>query len=307
MRAEINKNVELVQILLFLTDQHDKTFQCINNKTYINSITEWFAPFKNHTAVKLTRELVINNNFVHIEPLRAILSLNSIIMDTSHELHDWGTAVRQFITDTDFDIFFAEQDSYYKWIIDNIDSCKTDEWINFIQKYFRQKPDEFKLIISPIKGNYGFSLNENGKQTAYTVRFMPKYDKDGNYTFEYDHFAKGIAHEYAHCFVNPTVELHTDLLSRHKDFFDKHINIPNFYNTDFAIINEYFVRAFQIRFMELNKDSFPDFDIQKEYFFQKESFIFIDKFISALMLFEDMTVEFSEFYMDNIDEILSGS
>lgn len=306
MKAEINKSVELVQILLFLTGQHDKTFQCTNNKTYVNSITEWFAPFKNHTAVKLTRELVLNKNFVHIEPLCAILSLDPIVMDTSHVLHDWGEAVKRFIADTDFDDFFVGQEPYYKWIIDNISSCKLDEWIDFIEKYFRQKPDDFKLIISPIKGNYGFSLNENGKRIAYTVRFMPKYDKDGNYTFEYDYFAKGIAHEYGHCFVNPTVEAHADILSRHKDFFDKHTNIPNFYNVDFAIINEYFVRAFQIRFMELNKVRFPNFDMQKEYFFQKESFIFIDKFISALKLFEALTVNFSDFYMNNIDEILCG-
>ncbi|MDE6032199.1 MAG: DUF4932 domain-containing protein, partial [Oscillospiraceae bacterium] len=168
MKAEINKSVELVQILLFLTGQHDKTFQCTNNKTYVNSITEWFAPFKNHIAVKLTRELVLNKNFVHIEPLIAILSLDPIIIDTSHELHDWGEAVKRFIADTDFDDFFVEQEPYYKWIIDNINSCKLDEWIDFIEKYFRQKPDDFKLIISPIKGNYGFSLNENGKRVAYT-------------------------------------------------------------------------------------------------------------------------------------------
>lgn len=307
MKAEINKSVELVQILLFLTGQHDKTFQCLNNKTYVNSITEWFAPFKGHIAVDLTRELVINENFVHIEPLCAILSLDSIIKDTNHKLHEWGAAVKRFVKDSGYDDFFVGQGSYYKWILDNIGSCKSDEWIGFIEKYFRRKPDDFRLIISPIKGNYGFSLNENGKRIAYTVRFMPKYDKDGNYTWEFDYFAKGIAHEYAHCFVNPTVEAHIDILSWHRDFFDKHADIPDFYNTNYAIINEYFVRAFQIRFMELNKDKFPDFDMQGEYLFQKKSFIFIDKFISALKLFETLNVDFTDFYINYIDEILQSA
>ncbi len=59
--------------------------------------------------------------------------------------------------------------------------------------------------------------------------------------------------------------------------------------------------------MELNKDRFPDFDIQREYFFQKKSFIFIDKFISALKLFETLNVDFTDFYINYIDEILQPS
>lgn len=135
---------------------------------------------------------------------------------------------------------------------------------------------------------------------------MPKYDINGNYSFEHDLFAKGLAHEYAHCFVNPTVEGKIGLLKNHGAFFDRHNNIPDFYNTDYAIINEYFVRAFQIRFMEINKNKFPLFDILKEYSFQKKSFIFIDSFISALKRFEASDVVFSEFYIDRIDEILSN-
>lgn len=304
MKAEINKKVELVQVLLFLSEQQDKTFQCLNNKKYVNSITQWFAPFKNHLAVQLTRNQIINNHFVHIKPICSILMFESIIADPSHELFKWASAVRQFISDTDFDGFIEQEQNYYRWIEDNISACNLDEWTDFIEKYFRQKPDEFHLIISPIIGNYGFSLDHNEKQIAYTVRFMPKYDKNGDYAFEFDYFAKGVAHEYAHCFVNPTVEKHIDILKRHKTFFDKHSNIPNFYNTDYAIINEYFVRAFQIRFMELNISEFPNFDIQKEYFFQKETFVFIDDFITALKRFEALAVDFSDFYSDNISKIL---
>ena len=34
MKAEINKRVELVQILLYLAQEQEKTVQYINNKTY---------------------------------------------------------------------------------------------------------------------------------------------------------------------------------------------------------------------------------------------------------------------------------
>lgn len=89
------------------------------------------------------------------------------------------------------------------------------------------------------------------------------------------------------------------------EIFEKHSAIRNFYNTDYAMINEYFVRAFQIRFMELHRALFPSFDIGKEYEYQRETFQFIDRFVEALRQFEETEVDFSEFYTERIEEILS--
>ena len=305
MKAEINKDIELVQILLYLSEQQDKTIQCINNKTYTAAISEWFAPYKTHPAVQITKDLIYNENFIHIRPLQAILSLKSIIASPEHPLYAWGPAVEDFRNTSDFDAFFDSQSDYYKWIIDHIASCDFDTWVCFIDAYFRQKPDEFRLVVCPIAGNYGFSMNENGKNVSYTVRFMPKYDENGTPDWNYDFFAKGIAHEYAHCFVNPVVEAHVDLLQMHPDFFAKHKDVPNFYNTDYAVINEYLVRAFQIRFMERNKTLFPSFDIEKEYEYQRKAFLFIDRFVETLREFEATKVSFSKFYLERIERLLA--
>lgn len=305
MKAEINKDIELVQVLLYLSEQQDKTIQCINNKTYTTAISTWFATHKNHPAVQLTKDLICNENFIHIRPLQTILSLKNIIASPEHPLYAWGTAVEDFRGASEFDAFFESQTNYYAWILDHIASCDFDTWVGFIDTYFRQKPDNFRLIVCPIAGNYGFSMNENGKNVAYTVRFMPKYDESGTPDWNFDFFAKGIAHEYAHCFVNPVVEAHVDLLQKHPDFFAKHNDVPNFYNTDYAVINEYFVRAFQIRFMECNHALFPGFDIEKEYEYQRKAFLFIDRFVEVLREFEASEINFSEFYLKHIEKILA--
>ena len=96
-----------------------------------------------------------------------------------------------------------------------------------------------------------------------------------------------------------------DLLKKHPDFFARHNDIPNFYNTDYAVINEYFVRAFQIRFMECNQALFPGFDIEKEYEYQRKAFLFIDKFVETLQEFEASDVSFLEFYLERIEGILT--
>lgn len=307
MKAEINKQVELVQILLYLAREQEKTMQYLNNKTYSKNISDWFETYKDHAAVQITKKLITENFFFHIRPLKAILNLENILNDVSHELHLWGVETVRFAEESRFDDFFRTQSDYYASILEYINSCDFGTWISYIENYFKSNPDEFHLIICPIAGNYGFNISLGEKKIAYTVRCMPYYDENGNPKWQFDFFAKGIAHEYAHCFVNPIVEENKELLKKHTHFFEVHTNMPKSYNIDYAVINEYFVRAFQIRFMEENRTLFPKFDIPAEYERQRESFLFIDDFVDMLKVFEYSGMAFSEFYTQNIEEILNKS
>ena len=56
--------------------------------------------------------------------------------------------------------------------------------------------------------------------------------------------------------------------------------------------------------MEINKEWFPDFCISEEYRMQKEMFIYLERFINALKLFEEGTQSFYDFYIEQIDKIL---
>ena len=304
MLAEISYQIELVQVLLYLAERQEKTCQYLKNRAYIDAINKWFLPFKCHRAVLLTRQFIMERSFFHIKPLRAVQRLEEILSDPQNEYYEWSMAVRAFEKDSDFTSFFKKQSPFYEEILNQVNSCALDLWIDFIENYFRQKPDEFKLIICPIAGNYGFTLEKNNKKTAYTVRCMPYCDDNGEYVWNFASFAKSIAHEYAHCFVNNTVESNQSRLVSHRDFFEQHKKIPHFYNTDYAVINEYFVRAFQIRFMEINRELFSNFDLLAEYRMQKEMFVYLDRFISALKFFEESAQPFSDFYIEQIDKIL---
>ena len=307
MLAEISPRVELVQILLYLADLQDKTCQYLNNRHYVDSIDRWFGQFRTDEAVMLTRQLITKRYFFHIKPLRAIFQLESILSDEKNEYYEWGKAVKSFAETTGFDSFFKANDHFYDEILNRVNNCDLKTWVDFIEKYFRQKPDDFKLIICPIAGNYGFTLTNENKEISYTVRCMPYCNDDGIYEWDFASFAKSIAHEYAHCFVNRTVEENQSMLAGYINFFEEHKNIPRFYNTKYAVINEYFVRAFQIRFMEINKEWFPEFSISEEYRMQKEMFIYLERFISALKRFEDRDQSFSDYYIEQIDKILENN
>ena len=304
MFAVISPHVELVQVLLYLADRQEKTYQYLNNKIYVDSIEKWFGRFRNHEAVLLTQQLITKHSFFHIKPLRAIFRLEAILTDAQNEYYEWAVAVKNFTEKTGFDSFFQSQRSFYDEILNHINACDLEKWVGFIEKYFRQKPDDFKLIVSPIAGNYGFTLEEKSKKTSYTVRCMPYCDNNGVYDWDIASFAKSLAHEYAHCFVNHTVEEYKNRLALHSDFFVEHRKIPHFYNTEYAVINEYFVRAFQIRFMEINQKCFPDFCLSEEYRMQKEMFIYLERFLSALKRFEDGNQSFADFYIEQIDKLI---
>lgn len=305
MKPEINKQIELIQVLLYLADMQDYTRQVISNKTYCRVIDKYFAPFREHAAVKLTRRKIREEAFFHIRPLCAVLALDALIRDEGDPQHDWALQVQQFIRDTDFDYFFKTQSDYYNWIKQAIGACNFDGWISCIETYFRQKPARFHLIICPIAGNYGFSMPEKRGAVSYVVRCMPYYNEDGIPLWDFDAFAKGIAHEYGHCFVNPVVEAHREILCKYRSFFERHTNIPAAYNVDYAVMNEYWVRAFAIRFMEKNEPFFPAFDITAEYRRQRESFIYIDSFVELLKDFEQCCLPFETYYLRNIENIIA--
>lgn len=302
---EVNYKVELIQIIIFLAKRQNKTHQALHNKYYCNEISQYFASFENHSAVIETQCLIDNKNFIHIKPLRAILLLENIVQTVDHELYEWAISVKKFEHDSKFQNFFDKQESYYNMIIDEINSYGLKEWITFTGKYFKKNFHAFYLFICPLAGNYGFVLDYPKKNSAYTVRNMPYYDDDGNIFWYMDFFAKGIAHEFAHCFVNPIVESDTEILKEMQPFFDMHVNMLDSYNTNYAIMNEYWVRAFAIRFMEKHHQIFLEFNIEEEYERQRKIFIYIDKFIEMLKEYENSNMAFENFYQENIVRVNS--
>lgn len=304
VRPEICRNIELVQIMIYLADEQELSFQKLNNRIYLSAIDEWFVKYRDHPAVNATRLMIREKHFNFTRPQKAALLIEDIKNNTRHELHDWATLADEFVRDSAFDSFFDSQQEYYSWIIKQIEAQDFDSWIDYIEHYFRGKPDEFHLIICPLNGNYGFNLDRDGKTISYTIRCEPMFDEQGNIRWDFDFFAKGIAHEYAHCFVNPVVESNRELLRDYREFFTAHHNMPDFYNVDYAVVNEYFVRAFAIRFMEEHTAVFQNFDIEAEYTRQRENFIYINRFVRELYEFEKDKLTFSEYYKKNINRIL---
>lgn len=300
---EVNKNIELVQILIYLCERQEKTFQHLNNVKYFTSIESYFQRFNKHEAVKLTTDLIDKNNFIHIRPLKAILCINEIINNFEHPLHKWGIAVKDFEKVSNFDSFFEPNHYYYSIFENKIKSYRIEKWLEYTEFFFKQEFNRYNLILCPCTGNYGFILDIPEKETAYQVEAVPSYNEKGEEYWDIANFACGTAHEFGHCFVNPVVEGHKDRLDNLQMFFQSHKNMLHAYNVDYAVMNEYFVRAYSVKFMRKYKNDFVNFNINAVIERHRKIFIHIDEFIKCLDEYESGDLSFENFYLSKLEKI----
>ena len=304
---EVNKRIELVQVLLYLSDRQDKTYQSLSNAEYFPVVKEYFQKFTNHNAVKLTAYLIDNQYFLHGKPLRAILTIDEILKDPKNSLYEWTNSVKDFEKESRFDNFFDNNREYFSMIENTVKSFGIEKWLDYTEKYFKKEFNRVNLILSPSYGNNGFILDVPEKESAYIVRNVPHYDENGKRYWAKDYLARGTAHEFAHCFVNPVVEKYKEKLNGLSVFFQAHKNMMSFYNVDYAVMNEYYVRAYADIFMKNFKSDFPDFDIAAdiERNIKQAGFIYIDDFITYLDEYERGDRSFEDFYLLKLNELIS--
>jgi len=301
----VNPQVELVQVLLYLSQRQGKTFQLLANTAYFSAIQLHFQPVKGHPAVKLTTALIDNNSFIHIRPLEAILQLDNITNDPAHPLHQWGLAVRDFADTGRFDTFFKDQQTYYSRLENTVRAYDIERWLAYTEHFFKKPFNRYNLILCPSAGNYGFVMAVPEPETAYHVAATPCFDEHGAEFWDAAGFAYGIAHEFGHCFVNPVVESHKDKLPALPAFFQSHANMLHAYNVDYAVMNEYFVRAYSVKFMLAHAAEFPDFAIEQVIERHRKTFIHIDAFIRYLDEYEAGGLSFEAFYLSVLAKIKS--
>lgn len=296
----VSRNTELTQTMIYLAA--GSPTQKLGNKEYCKEIDRYFAQYREHASIGLTHKLMAESYFTYDRPHKAALSLDRLCNDESAEYHHWAIAAKQFAEESSFDKFFMAHADYYQGIVDRVKGCQLDGWIEYVNRLFGYCNDNLHIVICLLDGNYGFSLYEEGVRKNYVIRCLPLFDQNGNEKWLAGRLANGIVHEYAHTYVNPVVESHADILKNHADFFRAHTNMPSCYNADYAIINEYFVRACTILFLQ--EYNFEDLDSSDEIERHRKSFPYIKRFIEALKNFNCIKENFESFYLRMIDELL---
>jgi hypothetical protein len=233
---------------------------------YRENVKEYFDKYKNHKVIKLYNTLCndildisafLNMALCYSNPpkLENIASYENnfgSISNTAFPFEEFINALRRFYIDTDFEIFYKNNQSEYSQMLNNYGN-KEKLSVNTIEKYLSSKVVNYNIILSPlVMGNFGIKMKITDKEIMQYSIISP-YDYTGNnYIFGPINFIKSVLwHEICHLTIN-------DLTKKYINYFniDKikvpEIFVSNLYTTIETIINEYIIRAIVLRMFEIN-------------------------------------------------------
>lgn len=192
---------------------------------YFRALNGFFAPYKDHEAIRLANELT-RSRFVYDAPPSFICHLGPLPdLELRYEysdllvrraggrdrLEEFRVALRDLARESNFLDFFAEwEPRFAEWVSGR--SFNGDRVVAWLEDFFGTKASEFYLILAPAMfpgGGYGPTINlPNGEIISYQI-----IRERGNSTTEPD-FPSGrdleslSLHEWGHSFVNPALDQH---------------------------------------------------------------------------------------------------
>ncbi len=207
---------------------------------YFRDLKKFFAPYKEHEAVKIAQKLT-NRGFTYDAPPNFILSLGGLPdLELKNDYSDYllrrakgrkilenfRAALIDLAQGSNFQSFWAEhRDNLKSYLRSSAKHFAAEKVIDWERNFFGWTGDAFHLIFAPAMfpgGGYGAHIETaNGEQIFYQV-----IRAKGNTSNE-PQFSTGISlellalHEWGHSFVNPSLKKYVDLR--------KKLNLNEFY------------------------------------------------------------------------------
>ncbi len=228
VRAKTDQRIELLSIVFRLAGSPE--YNMNQYKGYVADIDKWFAPCKNHPAVKLAKQLrrtrgvsydAVMSMAIHLEQppgLNPLVPFKSSVLDKR-----WGKSgaakflrlLKDFYRESDFTGFYENHQAMYRIaearmnkVLENIDF----NW--FGQFYGVESGGRFNLVlgIGNGGGNYGPKVvYPDGSEDLYAI--IGTWLIDGEGMPDYNTSVLGtIIHEFNHSFANPLVDRNLSIL-----------------------------------------------------------------------------------------------
>lgn len=221
--ASVVPEMELLAGVLTQTTWMKQRGPAGEGNEYFRALKEYFAPYKDHEAVKVAQELT-DLGFTYDAPPGFICHLGSLPeLKLEHEYSDYlvgrakgrerlerfRIALRDLAEEMEFETFFQQwQPQFDKWVsASHFDGSRVVAWL---EEFFGKKASEFHLVLAPAMfpgGGYGPSIRlANGELISYQV-----VRENGRSTTAPE-FPAGRSleflslHEWGHSFVNPSIE-----------------------------------------------------------------------------------------------------
>lgn len=272
-KPTVDPRVELMSIVARLAGLRE--YQTGLVAVYTDSVDRWFAPYKEHPAVRFVKKLrkrkglgynalpIMGVYLTELPTVEARLPLTPTQPEDRWGIKDGEKFIRllgDFYRDTRCEEFFAGQDSLFRAVekvfepvFDEVDT----EWFT---RFFGE---ETRGGMVPIVGmalgqcNYGGDI-VYPDSTVDQYAFMGSWGMQGGKpVFQREWFRNTIVHEFSHSFVNPVQESTPELKEPADALFETQAEVMRqaAYGSGWTVVNETFVRAAVIRYLMEHADS----------------------------------------------------
>jgi hypothetical protein len=216
-RGGIDSRIELMSILFRLAGNNEY-HQC-RAPAYDKAIESYFAPYRDHAAVRSARSLAIGFDapMKLAANLRDAASLAERVPFDGPAVHlyqgwdaakarDFLGAARQFASDTIFQDFLKSQQALYAATNARLESFLQQADLAWLARFFgSHSPARFVIVPGLANGASSYAArvtDESGTQEIYAIPGVSKVDADGLPVFDSD-WRTTMVHELAHAYTNP--------------------------------------------------------------------------------------------------------
>ncbi len=281
---QIPETYELANIILYLSDCSNLTFNHPEGTQYTNNVEKHFGTFRNHPLVKILNKKCLKDEYwttyygFRENSICFKFGEDNLLEYTTPYKHSWSDnsdvlggefrnllyLIQDFANATNFRKFFLSNEIYYKQLEKRLSVLQPiNKMWKWLQQEFPYKFDAYKIVFSPlIIGSHstqrfykGFYINPDYQECVMFINSPEGIDAK----IEYSEVIKeglmsGIVFtEIDHNYVNPASSENIETIKKlldNKDFWATKETQKN-YQGQYSIFNEYMTHSlFCIYIME---------------------------------------------------------
>ncbi len=256
----VDSRVELLSIVFHLSGLFVYNMSPLTN--YTADIDSYFAPYKDHPAVRLAKKLAESDDMdisspmalaVHLSDppdLTPIVPLSQIPVGWKEDVGPFVRLLRDFYRDTNFGVFFANHQALYQLAEGRFRSVVSTVDLAWYPRFYGDaRKGRYLMILAMNNGPASYGprvILPDGTEERYAVIGCQKTDSSGAPAFGAS-YLPDVIHELNHSFVNWLVH------ERKQEFAvadrvyapvaEKMRNPPNAYGDSEEMVQESLVRA----------------------------------------------------------------
>jgi hypothetical protein len=229
LRVAVDPRVEL---LYAIESQAERPMLTWVESSYKAEARRWFAPWRDHDAVRRFREvwrtidlpphvMLCVSKPPELRPRMDIGECAPAARDRQPEITEWLELARDFAVKSRFDEYFKAHQGFYEQTVANFRKLIVADYITPLESYYGRKQHSYSFVLALLlPGNVGLGIPAGAGLDLYSV-LGPMDLRDGIPSYGSTEYLRGMVwHEFGHSFSNPVVSRHKEAWEPYSALFE---------------------------------------------------------------------------------------